>query len=79
MLFTGWVSFFLAWVFTALFYKTHPSIVDSGWRGKLIIYVFGKKRYVCGYKGRNFLYKPILQHTVIICSPLRVKESQSSF
>ena len=53
MLFTGWVSFLLAWVFTALFYKTHPSSVDSGWRGKLFIYVFGRKRYVCVYEGKT--------------------------
>ena len=57
MLFTGWVSFFLAWVLTAFFYKTHPSSVESGWRGKLFIYVFGKKRYVCGYKGKMIQLK----------------------
>ena len=48
---TGWVAFLLAWVSTALFYKTHPSSVDSGTRHKRFLYVFGKKKYLYGYKG----------------------------
>ena len=51
MMLTGWMAFFMAWVFSALFYKTHPSSVDSGTSQKLFIYVFGRKRYICGYKG----------------------------
>ena len=53
MLLTGWVAFFMAWVFSVLFYKTHPSNVDKGIRQKLFIYVFGKKRYIWGYKVKN--------------------------
>ena len=45
---TGWVAFLLAWVSTALFYKTHPSSVDSGTRHKRFLYVFGKKKYLYG-------------------------------
>lgn len=48
---TGWVAFLLAWVSTALFYKTHPSSVESGTKQKLFLYVFGKKKYLYGYKG----------------------------
>ena len=50
---TGWVAFLLAWVSTALFYKTHPSSVDSGTRHKRFLYVFGKKKYLYGYKGEG--------------------------
>ena len=50
---TGWVAFLLAWVSTALFYKTHPSSVDSGTRHKRFLYVFGKKKYLYGYKGQG--------------------------
>ena len=50
---TGWVAFLLAWVSTALFYKTHPSSVESGTRQKLFLYVFGKKKYLRGYKGKS--------------------------
>ena len=50
---TGWVAFLLAWVSTALFYKTHPSSVDSGTRHKRFLYVFGKKKYLPGYKGER--------------------------
>ena len=50
---TGWVAFLLAWVSTVLFYKTHPSGVESGTRQKLFLYVFGKKKYLCGYKGEK--------------------------
>ena len=59
MILTGWVAFLLAWVSTALFYTTHPSSVESGIRGKLFIYVFGKKRFLCGYKG-TFINRPSL-------------------
>ena len=51
---TGWVAFLLAWVSTALFYKTHPSSVESGTEHKLFLYVFGKKKYLCGYKGERW-------------------------
>ena len=50
---TGWVAFLLAWVSTVLFYKTHPSGVESGTSQKLFLYVFGKKKYLCGYKGEK--------------------------
>ena len=50
---TGWVAFLLAWVSTALFYKTHPSSVDSGTRHKRFLYVFGKKKYLYGYEGEG--------------------------
>ena len=43
---TGWMAFLLAWVSTALFYKTHPSSVDSSTRHKRFLYVFGKKKYL---------------------------------
>ena len=48
---TGWVAFLLAWVSTVMFYKTHPSGVESGTSHKLFLYVFGKKKYLRGYKG----------------------------
>ena len=50
---TGWVAFLLAWVSTVLFYKTHPSGVESGTSQKLFLYVFGKKKYLYGYKGEK--------------------------
>ena len=50
---TGWVAFLLAWVSTVLFYKTHPSGVESGTSQKLFLYVFGEKKYLCGYKGEK--------------------------
>ena len=50
---TGWIAFLLAWVSTVLFYKTHPSSVESGTRQKLFLYVFGKKKYLRGYKGKS--------------------------
>ena len=50
---TGWVAFLLAWVSTVLFYKTHPSGVESGTSQKLFLYVFGKKKYLRGYKGND--------------------------
>ena len=50
---TGWVAFLVAWVSTVLFYKTHPSGVESGTSQKLFLYVFGKKKYLCGYKGEK--------------------------
>ena len=50
---TGWVAFLLAWVSTVLFYKTHPSGVESGTSQKLFLYVFGEKRYLRGYKGEK--------------------------
>ena len=50
---TGWVAFLLAWVSTVLFYKTHPSGVESGTSQKLFLYVFGKKKYLRGYKGEK--------------------------
>ena len=50
---TGWVAFLLAWVSTVLFYKTHPSGVESGTSQKLFLYVFGKKKYLYGYKGEE--------------------------
>ena len=50
---TGWVAFMLAWVSTVLFYKTHPSGVESGTSQKLFLYVFGKKKYLYGYKGEE--------------------------
>ena len=52
---TGWVAFLLAWVSTVLFYKTHPSGVESGTSHKLFLYVFGKKKYLCGYKGKYII------------------------
>ena len=48
---SGWLAFLLAWVSTVLFYKTHPSGVESGTSQKLFLYVFGKKKYLRGYKG----------------------------
>ena len=50
---TGWVAFLLAWVSTVLFYKTHPSGVESGTSQKLFLYVFGEKKYLYGYKGEK--------------------------
>ena len=50
---TGWVAYLLAWVSTALFYKTHPSSVESGTEHKLFLYVFGKKKFLRGYKGER--------------------------
>ena len=50
---TGWVAFLLAWVSTVLFYKTHPSGVESGTSQKLFLYVFGEKKYLYGYKGEE--------------------------
>ena len=51
---TGWVAFLLAWVSTAMFYKTHPSSVESGTEHKRFLYVFGKKKYLRGYKGERW-------------------------
>ena len=50
---TGWVAFLLAWVSTVLFYKTHPSGVESGTSQKLFLYMFGEKKYLYGYKGEE--------------------------
>ena len=47
------MAFLLAWVSTVLFYKTHPSGVESGTSQKLFLYVFGKKKYLRGYKGEK--------------------------
>ena len=47
------MAFLLAWVSTVLFYKTHPSGVESGTSQKLFLYVFGKKKYLYGYKGEK--------------------------
>ena len=57
---TGWVAFLLAWVSTVLFYKTHPSGVESGTSHKLFLYVFGKKKYLRGYKGKYTLHKGVI-------------------
>ena len=56
MMAVGWMAFMGAWLMNALFYKVHPSGVDSsseGMREKLFIHVLGKKRYLPGYKKKG--------------------------
>ena len=43
MITIGWVTFLAAWLMNLLNYKVHPSSVNFSHKGKMFIYIFGKK------------------------------------
>ena len=43
MITIGWVTFLAAWLMNLLNYKVHPSSVNFTIKGKMFIYILGKK------------------------------------
>ena len=43
MITIGWLTFLAAWIMNILNYKVHPSSVNFSPKGKMFIYIFGKK------------------------------------